>query len=126
METIFLSYTYRPHPAHEADLEELRRYVIRVIEAMGLRIVDGVDVGGRPLDAALKKRIGDADGLIALVTPQTDDAGEVANPDFVLSEFQYAEGQMKPTMRVTHHLLTPAASQPATNTLPTNLEPNSM
>jgi hypothetical protein len=105
METIFLSYTYRPHPDHEGDLERLRRYVVRAIEAMGLRVVDGVDVGGRPLDDALRRRIKDADALIALLTPQADDAGGLVNPEFVLSEFQYAEGQTKPTMRVLHHLL---------------------
>ena len=105
MEKLFLSYTYRPHPDHEADLERLRHYIVRVIEAMGLRVVDGVDVGGRPLDAALKQRIEDADGLLALVTPQADEAGQVTDPAFVLSEFHYAEGQRKPTMRVMHHLL---------------------
>ena len=105
MEKLFLSYTYRPHPSHEADLEKLRRCTIRAIEAMGLHIVDGVDVGGRPLDEALRRRIEDSDGLIALVTPQADDAGNVIDPAFVLSEFQYAEGQKKPTMRVIHHLL---------------------
>ena len=70
MEKVFLSYTYRPHPDHEANLERLRRCVVRAIEAMGLRIIDGVDVGGRPLDDALRRRIQDADALIALVTPQ--------------------------------------------------------
>lgn len=105
MEKLFLSYTYRPHPQHEADLERLRKCVVRAIEAMGLRIIDGVDVGGRPLDDALRKRIEDADALVALVTPQADDAGNVIDPTFVLSEFQYAEGQKKPTMRVIHHLL---------------------
>lgn len=105
MEAIFLSYTYRPHPAHEADLERLRRCVVRVVEAMGLRVVDGVDVGGRPLDEALKQKIKSADAMIALVTPQADDKGEVANPEFVLSEFQYMEGLQKPTMRVLHTLL---------------------
>jgi len=105
MEKVFLSYTYRPHPDHEASLERLRRCVVRAIEAMGLRIIDGVDVGGRPLDDALRRRIQDADALIALVTPQADDAGNVVNPDFVLSEFQFGEGQGKPTMRVRHHLL---------------------
>jgi len=106
MEKVFLSYTYRPHPDHEADLERLRKCVVRVIEAMGLHVVDGVDVGGRPLDDALKKRIEDADGLIALLTPQADNAGQVTEPAFVLSEFQYAEGQKKPTMRALHQLLT--------------------
>jgi hypothetical protein len=105
MEKIFLSYTYRPHPDHEANLERLRRCVVRAIEAMGLRVIDGVDVGGRPLDDALRARIRDADALIALVTPQADDAGNVVEPAFVLSEFQYAEGQVKPTMRALHHLL---------------------
>jgi hypothetical protein len=107
MEKVFLSYTYRPHPHDEANLNRLRGYVIRAIEAMGLRIIDGVDVGGRPLDDALKKRIEDADALIALVTPQADGAGNVVEPAFVLSEFQYAEGQKKPTMRVWHPLIVP-------------------
>lgn len=105
MNTVFLSYTYRPHPDHEAELERLRRYVVRVIEAMGLRILDGVDLGGRPLDEALKQRIREADALIALVTPQADDAGNIADPAFVLSEFQFAEGMGRPTLRFLHHLL---------------------
>jgi hypothetical protein len=107
MQTVFLSYTYRPHPDHEDDLGRLRRYVVRAVEAMGLRIVDGVDVGGRPLDDALRKRIEDADALIALVTPQANEAGDVVEPAFVLSEFQYAEGQKKATMSVWHHLIVP-------------------
>ena len=100
MESVFLSYTYRPHPAHQATLDLLRRYAVRTLEAMGLRIVDGVDVGGRPLDAAIQQRIKDTDALIALVTPQADDQGQEVNPGFVLSEFQFAEGASKPTMRV--------------------------
>jgi hypothetical protein len=105
METIFLSYTYRSHPDHEDDLENLRRYVVRAIEAMGLRVVDGVDVGGRPLDEALKKRIDDADALIALMTPQADNANAIIEPAFVLSEFGYADARDKPTMRVQHDKL---------------------
>jgi hypothetical protein len=105
MESVFLSYTYHPHPDHEAHLERLRKYVVRAIEAMGLLIVDGVDVGGRPLDDALCKRIEESDALIALVTPQQDGADNVVAPSYVLSEFQYANGQKKPTMRVWHELL---------------------
>jgi hypothetical protein len=107
METVFLSYTYRPHPDHEAALDRLRRYVVRAIEAMGLHIVDGVDVGGHPLDDGLRGRIREADALIALVTPQADNENKVVEPAFVLSEFQYAEGANKPTMRVCHDLLAP-------------------
>jgi hypothetical protein len=105
MDTIFLSYTYRPHPAHEDELDRLRRFVVRAIEAVGLRVVDGVDVGGRPLDDALRSRIKDADALVALVTPQADAQGDVADPAFVLSEYHFAEGSQKPTLRILHHLL---------------------
>jgi hypothetical protein len=106
METVFLSYTYRPHPDHEANLERLRRYVVRAVEAMNLRIVDGVDVGGRALDAALRQKIKDSDALIALVTPQAADVGfDLIAPSFVLSEFDWAKGQETPTIRAWHHLL---------------------
>jgi hypothetical protein len=105
MERVFLSYSYHPHPEHAADLERLRRYVIRAIEALDLRVVDGVDVGGRSLDAALRARIEDADALIALVTPQIDGLGGPREPRFVLDEFQCAEALKKPTMRVCHNLL---------------------
>lgn len=107
MEKIFLSYTYRPHPDHEVDLDKLRRCVIRVIEAMGLRVLDGVELGGRPLDDAIRARIEEADALVALVTPQAGDDSEIIDPAFVLSEFQFAEGNRKPTMRILHYLLQP-------------------
>ncbi len=81
------------------------RYVVKAVEAVGLRVIDGVDVGGRPLDSALKQRIEDADALIALVTPQDDGEGKEVDPAFVLSEFHFAEGQQKPTVRVLHHSL---------------------
>jgi hypothetical protein len=105
MEKVFLSYTYRPHPAHEASLERLHKYVVRALEAMDLLVVDGVDVGGRALDEALRQQIKDSDALIALVTPQSDDAGGLVEPQFVLSEFQHAEGGGKPTIRVLHQEL---------------------
>ncbi len=105
MDTVFLSYTYRSHPDHNEELDALRRHAIKVIEAMGLRVVDGVDVGGRQLDDALERRIQDADALIALMTPQADNVGNVANPEFVISEFQYARGLKKPTFRVIHEAL---------------------
>lgn len=105
MNSVFLSYTYDPHPDHAQELDRLRRYVVRVLEAMGLRIADGVDLGGRPLDEALKQRIRDTDALVALVTPQADAAGAIVPPTFVLSEFQFAEGLGKPTLRILHHAL---------------------
>jgi hypothetical protein len=105
MERVFVSYTYRPHPEHAAALDRLRRCLIQAIEAMGLRVIDGADLGGRPLDETLRARIEDADALVALVTPQSDGAGEPIEPRFVLDEFQCATALRKPTMRVCHDLL---------------------
>ena len=106
MEKVFLSYTYQPHPDYTEALDKLRRCVVRVMEAMGLRVIDGADVGGRPLDDALRKLIDDSDALIALVTPQSNNQGELVSPEFVLSEFHYANSQ-KPTMRVLDQHLNP-------------------
>lgn len=105
MEQVFLSYTYRPHPDHAETLDLLRRNAIRVIEAFGLRVVDGVDVGGRPLDQALQQRIEQADAFVALMTPQADDAGSIVEPLFVLSEFAHANALRKPSLRVLHEAL---------------------
>lgn len=79
----------------------LARWVSRVASA------PSDDVGGRPLDDALKQKVESADGLIALVTPQADAEGKMDDPDFVISEFQYMEGLKRPTMRVLHHQLNP-------------------
>jgi hypothetical protein len=107
MEKVFLSYTYRPHPDHAEETERLQRYARRVIEAMGLRVIDGVDLGGGALDDALKERISDADALIALMTPQADQANQIDEPQFVASEFTFADARQKPTLRIIHQALQP-------------------
>lgn len=107
METIFLSYTYKPHPDHEERLDYLRRALIRVIESMELRVIDGVDVGGRPLDAALQERIEKSDALLAILTPQQSADGSIDDPKFVISEFQHANALKIPTLRVIHDALIP-------------------
>jgi len=102
MKHVFLSYTYRPHPDHIAETDVLQRTVRRVIEAMDLRVIDGMDLGGRPLDAEIDKRIAEADAMIALVTPQANPAGDKILPDFVSTEFQTARALGKPRLRVLH------------------------
>lgn len=102
MKHVFLSYTYRPHPAYAAEIDDLQRTVRRVIEAMDLRVIDGMDLGGRPLDQEIDKRIRNADALIALVTPQADAAGNETLPEFVGTEFQTARTLDKPRFRVLH------------------------
>jgi hypothetical protein len=105
MKHVFLSYTYNPHPDHVAETDTLQRTVRRVIEAMDLRVLDGMDLGGRPLDAEIEKRILSADAMIALVTPQQDAAGNLALPEFVGTEFQFARAKGKPRLRVLHKQL---------------------
>lgn len=105
MQRVFLSYTYKSHPDHVAELEDLQRTTRRVIEAMGLRVEDGQDLGGRPLDAEIERRIGKADALIALFTPQADEHGNKILPEFVSTEFQRARALGKPTLRLLHDQL---------------------
>ena len=105
METVFLSYTYHSHPDHEANLDRLRRYVVRTIEAMDLRVIDGVDVGGRPLDEALRKRIEGADALIALVTPQAGDAGTLVGRHSCSTSSSTPKGCRRTPCGCVHDLL---------------------
>lgn len=102
MKHVFLSYTYCPHPEHIAETDALQRTVRRVIEAMDLRVLDGMDLGGRPLDTEIDKRIAEADAMIALVTPQANPAGGKILPEFVSTEFQAARMLGKPRLRVLH------------------------
>ena len=104
METIFLSYTYNPHPDYKAATDSMERNLRRVIETFGLRVVDGVDLGGDPLRPEILKRIDSSDALIALMTPQADAAGTIVPPAFVISEFQHANGHI-PTLQIVHDKL---------------------
>jgi hypothetical protein len=102
MEKVFLSFTYNPHPDYAKHTKTLELYARRVIEAMGLLPIDGVNLGGGRLDVALKKRIDDCDALVALVTPQARSNGEAGSepPAFVASEFGYADDKGKQTFQV--------------------------
>jgi hypothetical protein len=105
MQRVFLSYTYQPHPDNAAETDLLQRMMRRVIEGVGLRVVDGVDLGGRALDGEIEKRINESDALVALFTPQADAAGNKILPEFVSTEFQRARALQKPTLRVLDNQL---------------------
>jgi hypothetical protein len=102
MQKVFLSFTYNPHPDYVSPTKTLELYARRVIEAMDLLPVDGVNLGGGALDGALKKRISDCDALVALVTPQLRRDGQAGteSPQFVASEFGYADAMSKPTFQI--------------------------
>jgi hypothetical protein len=106
MQRVFLSYTYTSHPGYSAEIDMLQRTTRRVVEAMGLTVVDGQDLGGRALDSEIERRLAASDATIALFTPQADAAGEPVPPEFVSTEFQRARALGKPTLRILHTQLT--------------------
>ncbi len=107
MERIFLSYTYNPHPDYAGVTERLQLAARVVIESLRLRVLDGVDLGGRAIDAEIERRIGEADALVAIVTPQADPAGNPMAPPYVEDEYQLARNRRKNAIRVLHELLPP-------------------
>lgn len=105
MEKIFLSYTYHPHPDYAQETERLVRAARMVIESLGLRVSDGVDLGGRVLDAEIESRILDADALVAVVTPQDDGTGKPVVPPYVDDEYKLAKSKGKQAIRIQHQVL---------------------
>jgi hypothetical protein len=102
MQQIFLSYTFNPHPDHANESVGLALAARRVIEAMGLRVLDGTRVGGRALDEEIERRILEADAFVALLTPQEGAGGTKIVPQFVMSEFQMARAMKKERIRLIH------------------------
>lgn len=107
MQSVFLSYTYNPHPDHQEETLRMAQATRVMIEALNLRVTDGVDLGGRAVDFEILKRIDAADALVALVTPQATAGGGIAIPPYVDDEYKYAKGQKKPAIRVLHESLQP-------------------
>lgn len=105
MEKIFLSYTYNPHPVHAQETERLVRAARMVIESLGLRVSDGVDLGGRAIDAEIENRILDADALVAVATPQDDGNGNLITPPYVDDEYKLAKSKGKHAIRILHQAL---------------------
>jgi hypothetical protein len=102
MQQVFLSFTYKPHPDHVDETEDLRDRVSTVIESMDLRVVTGEDLGGEVLLPEIEKRIEKCDALVALVTPWRDAQGRKIAPPWVIDELGYARAIKKRTFRITH------------------------
>jgi hypothetical protein len=105
MESVFLSYTYRPPSEFEEETNQLVKNVRIMLEAMGIpRIVTGEDLGGQELSAEVKQRIENSEALIALETPWKQlagDQGYIAS-DWVRREFTQAETLKKELIAVVH------------------------
>ena len=102
MERIFLSYTYNPADAYKQETEEIISHTKIMIEAMGIAVLDGVDVGGWAIDSVIQDRIRESDALIAVMSPWKDAVNQIVIPPYVLTEFNLAHAQNKPTIRVIH------------------------
>jgi len=106
MQQVFLSYTFNPHPDHEAETAALRRRVGMVIESMDLREVTGEDLAGGGLTPEIRARIEAADSLVALLTPHNVAGGVKMAPPWVSDEFAHAKARGKPAIRIVHAELT--------------------
>lgn len=102
METIFLSYTYNPHPDYKDETEELVKNIKIIAESQDLRVDTGVDLGGGNLTPEIKQRIDACDALVALVTPWDDNSDKPAIPQFVNDEYNYAAFSDKCCIRMLH------------------------
>lgn len=105
MQSIFLSYTFDPHPEFAAETAQLEKAAKIVIESLDLRVCDGVDLAGRAIDSEIERRILDADGLVAIVTPKSDGAGKPITPPYVDHEYRLAKNRDKPAIRLLHESL---------------------
>lgn len=105
MERIFLSYTYNPVDAYKQETDDFIKHIKIMIEAMGLRVLDGVDIGGWAIDEEIQKRITTSDALIAVMTPWQDAHEQIVIPPYVLAEYGIAKEQRKPAIRVIHDSL---------------------
>ena len=50
MERIFLSYTYNPVDEYKQETESFIKHIKIMMDAMGLSVLDGIDIGGRAID----------------------------------------------------------------------------
>jgi hypothetical protein len=107
MERIFLSYTYNPHPDFAAETDRLQRAARVVAESLDLQVLDGIDLAGRAIDPEIERRIDEADGLVALFTPQADATGNPVTPPYVSDEYQFARTSGKNAIRLIHERLSP-------------------
>ncbi|NOQ64771.1 MAG: hypothetical protein GQ582_09695 [Methyloprofundus sp.] len=102
METVFLSYTYNPHPDYKKETNELVKNIKIIAESQELRVVTGVDLAGGALTPEIQQRIIHSDALVALITPWQDSYGNPAAPPFVHDEYTFAQNKGKPAIQLLH------------------------
>jgi hypothetical protein len=104
MESVFLSYTFEPHPTFRKQNESLVENSRTVIEAMGLRCYDGENLGGGGVTQEVENLISECDALVAVTLPhKTIDDSLVISP-WVLKEFEIAKAKQLKTLRIVHEV----------------------
>lgn len=93
MEKVFLAFAFRPED------RDLVANVETLLESYGVMVVTGDRVGGNQITPAVKTRIDDSDGLIALLTRRDQKAdGTWTTHDWVKYELQHGRDQGKPAI----------------------------
>jgi hypothetical protein len=105
MDTVFLSYTFNPHPDYQDETEKLVTDIKIIAECQELRVFTGVDLGGGPLGPEIQQRIMDCDALVALFTPWKDKYNNPAIPPYVNDEYTFAVNKGKQAIRLLHTVL---------------------
>jgi hypothetical protein len=86
MDSVFIASSF--HPPDRDLVDE----VASIVTAFGMRPVQGRNLGGMPLEPAVKQRLEDCDGLVALFTRRKQKDQWVTHP-WVMGEFGHAVSQ---------------------------------
>lgn len=105
MDTVFLSYTYNPHPDYVKETEDLVKNIKIIAESQELQVLTGLNLGGGELTTEIKQRIDTCDALVALITPWKNNYGDPVAPPYVHDEYSYAVNNNKPAIRLLHTLI---------------------
>jgi len=90
MKTIFLAYSFRPED------RDLASHIERLLASHAIRVTTGERLGGEQLTDAVRNRIEQADGLIALVTRREQKVGGGwTTHQWVLDELNHARANRK-------------------------------
>src|SRR6267142_3076489 len=106
METVFLSYSYRPQD--QTLVTPIVELIVDVLESHIVRAVTGEALGGGTLTPTIMGRIDGSDALIALITPDEQRADGTYTPHvWVRDELNYARSRNKRAISMMQQTVTP-------------------
>jgi len=93
MDSIFVATSF-----HEAD-RDLVEQIHSIVAAFGVQPVAGRNAGGQQLEEAIKEKIKNCDGLVALFTKRNEGDGFPTHP-WVMGEYGHALSITKPALAI--------------------------